>query len=112
MENRLFLHHVSHNILSIYHHPDYCAARRPPGETDTHPNVLDKSLPPTPAPGSGAQKKSGADKKKEIMERMQPAKGSRPTDAAQQKGDRWVKDPVTGQDILLKDPKFKGEVLL
>lgn len=79
-----------------------------------HTNA-DKSLPPTPspqaAPGPTRPTQSGAERKKELMERMQPPKGSRPTDAAQQKGDRWVKDPVTGQDVLLKDPKFKGTSL-
>lgn len=131
--------------------------------TEEHPgplaqaNVVDKSLPPTPAPGTipptvggsangtgnghtngGANgaangevnghatgkvpanttqpehastpakpgKKSGKDEKKELMERMQPPKGSKPIDVAQQKGDRWVRDPVTGQDVLIRDPTF------
>ncbi|KAK7679647.1 hypothetical protein QCA50_017359 [Cerrena zonata] len=65
----------------------------------------DKSLPPTPAPHSGGDSKQ--DQKRELMERMQPPKGSKPTDAAKQKGDKWVKDPVTGQQVLLKNPQME-----
>ena len=39
---------------------------------------------------------------------MQPPKGSKPIDLAQQKGDRWARDPVTGQDVLIRDPSFAG----
>ncbi|THG95827.1 hypothetical protein EW026_g5890 [Hermanssonia centrifuga] len=76
----------------------------------TLPNAMDndKSLPATPGASSPTKNnKSAADEKKELMERMQPPKGSRPLDAAQQKGDRWAKDPVTGQDVLIRDAKFK-----
>ncbi|TFK47021.1 hypothetical protein OE88DRAFT_1666844 [Heliocybe sulcata] len=71
----------------------------------------DKSLPPTPAgvpqpPPPEAQKKSGADEKREMMERLQPPKDSKPADKGKQKGDRWEKDPVTGLQVLVKDPKF------
>lgn len=59
------------------------------------------------APAKGG-KKSGKDEKKELMEKMQPPKGSKPIDMATQKGDRWAKDPVTGQDVLIRDPSFKG----
>jgi hypothetical protein len=63
---------------------------------------IDKSLPPTPAV------RSGADEKKEMMERLQPAKNAKATDAAQRKGDRWERDPTTGVDVLVKDPEFEG----
>jgi hypothetical protein len=63
-----------------------------------------KSLPPTP--GVPAQK-SGADQKKEMMERLQP-KG-KPIDAAQRKGERWELDPTTKQNVLIKDPSFERE---
>ena len=64
----------------------------------------DKSLPPTP----GQKKQSGSEEKQELMDRMQPPKGTRPTDLAKQKGDKWVKDPVTGEQVLLRNPKFEG----
>lgn len=74
----------------------------PDGDVDK-----DKSLPPTPAvqppPPRGQPKQ---DDKKELMERMQPPKGSSPMDAAKQKGGKWVKDPVTGQTVLLKNPQM------
>ena len=50
----------------------------------------------------------GKDEKKELMEKMQPPKGSKPIDLAQHKGDRWEKDPVTGGTVLIRDPDFKG----
>ena len=43
------------------------------------------------------------------MERMQPPKGTKPIAAAKQKGDKWVRDPVTGQQVLLKNPQMKGK---
>ena len=43
------------------------------------------------------------------MERMQPPKGTKPIDTAKQKGDKWVRDPVTGQQVLLKNPQMKGQ---
>jgi hypothetical protein len=58
-----------------------------------------KSLPPTPAP------RSGADEKKEIMDRLGPQ--GKPIDMAQQKGDHWAKDPTTGGDVLIKNPEFE-----
>lgn len=64
----------------------------------------DKSLPPTPAAQS-----SKADEKKELMDRLQPPKDSKATDAGKQKGDRWVRDPVTGQDAYIREPEFKGK---
>jgi hypothetical protein len=67
----------------------------------------DKSLPPTPGQPQ-ADGKSKQDEKKEMMERLQPPKGAKATDAGKQKGDRWLRDPVTGQDVLVKDPQFKG----
>ncbi|GJE96327.1 C2 domain-containing protein [Phanerochaete sordida] len=135
-------------------------ARLIPTEDDPSPlqgasPPIDKSLPPTPAPGAngtlngahpngdtaaapapptngtanapaptngaanaptttsettqpaGKAKKSGKDEKKELMDKMQPPKGSKPIDAAQQKGDRWAKDPVTGGMVLIRDPDFK-----
>ncbi|EIN09925.1 hypothetical protein PUNSTDRAFT_143315 [Punctularia strigosozonata HHB-11173 SS5] len=66
-----------------------------------------KSLPPTPA--AQPEPKSKQDEKKEMMERLQPPKGAKATDAGKQKGERWVRDPVTGQDVLVKDPQFKGQ---
>ena len=48
------------------------------------------------------------DEKKELMERMQPPKGTRPTDVAKQKGDKWVMDPATGEQVLLRHPRFEG----
>lgn len=88
----------------------------------TDGTAIDKALPPTPNPAPGApqrkqsavpqppapahEKKSGKDEKKELMDRMQP-NGSRPVDMAQQKGDRWEKDPTTGGDVLIRDPKIK-----
>ena len=107
--------------------------------TETNPSSLEdmaqKSLPPTPAvattkenppatqgdqkqdssdhrqppPQPGREKKSGADDKREWMERFQPPKDANPLDLGKQKGDRWAKDPVTGQDILIRDPKFEGK---
>ncbi|KAH8101901.1 hypothetical protein BXZ70DRAFT_932402 [Cristinia sonorae] len=62
----------------------------------------DKSLPPTPGPRG----KAPSDEKKELMERMQPPQGSRPIDLAKQKGDKWVTDPVTGDQVLLRNPQF------
>lgn len=52
--------------------------------------------------------KTGKEEKKELMDRMQPGKGSSPLDMAQQKGDRWATDPVTGGEVLIRDPSFKG----
>jgi hypothetical protein len=106
--------------------------------TETNP-VIDKSLPPTPAPlaapgsipaapsdahadglngntngvdGSAppnaAKVKSGQDEKKALMNRLQPPKGQKPTDLAQQKGDRWAKDPVTGGNVLIRDSTLEG----
>lgn len=77
------------------------------------PDLQDKSLPPTPAaaPPSGppAQaKKSGADEKREMMDRLQPPKDAKATDAGKQQGDRWAKDPTTGLDVLIKDPQFES----
>jgi hypothetical protein len=60
---------------------------------------MDKSLPPTPAP------RSRADEKKEIMGRLGPE--GKPIDLAQQEGDRWVKDPTTGGQVLVKNPEFE-----
>ena len=48
--------------------------------------------------------------KKELMEKFQPPKDAKPIDLAQQKGDRWAKDPVTGGMVLIRDPDFKGTV--
>ncbi|KAI0074714.1 hypothetical protein K474DRAFT_1665159 [Panus rudis PR-1116 ss-1] len=75
----------------------------------------DKSLPPTPgvpADGSASNgpdsaKRSKQDEKRELMERMQPPKDAKPIDLAKQKGDKWVKDPVTGQQVLLRNPQFE-----
>ena len=39
---------------------------------------------------------------------MQPPKGIKPIHLAHQKGEKWVRDPVTGQDVLIKNPQFKG----
>ena len=72
------------------------------GKTDQ-----DKSLPPTPATQPAVD--SNKDEKRELMERMQPPKGTKPIDAAKQKGDKWVRDPVTGQQVLLKNPQMKGK---
>ena len=77
----------------------------------------DNPLPPSPAASKDRkkdkkedkkEKSKGADEKKELMERMQPPKGARPTDMAQQKGERWERDPTTGLEVLVKDPKFEG----
>ena len=82
-------------------------------------SVADKDKPLPQSPGSTKESKKdkkkekkeknkGADEKKELMERMQPPKGARPTDMAQQKGDRWERDPTTGLEVLVKDLKFEG----
>ena len=80
-------------------------------------SVADKDKPLPPEPESKKDKKKdkkdkkenkGADEKKELMQRMQPPKGARPTDMAQQKGERWERDPTTGLEVLVKDPKFEG----
>lgn len=61
-----------------------------------------------PKPTKADKHKSGQDEKKALMERFQPAKDKKPTDQAEQKGDRWAKDPVTGGDVLIRDPKLEG----
>lgn len=81
-----------------------CATDQLDAEGDADQN---KSLPPTPAVPSGDNLKK--DEKRELMERMQPPKGTKPIDAAKQKGDKWVTDPVTGQQVLLKNPQMNGE---
>jgi len=64
--------------------------------------VADKSLPPTPGVGG----KSGAEQKKEIMERLQPQ--GKPIDAGKRgKKEHWERDPTTGMDVLVKDPSFE-----
>lgn len=88
--------------------------------------LVDKSLPVTPAEAPAAPKtevaapngsppkqprKSGAEEKKELMEKMQPSKGSRPVDMGKQKGDHWEKDPTTGLDVLIRDAQFKGTLV-
>lgn len=103
--------------------------------TEDNPCRPDKSLPATPGPqptahpepntqvngtppsvananNTSPKKKSGQDEKKELMERLQPPKDSKPTDMAQQKGDRWAKDPTTGGDVLIKDLEFEGTLSL
>lgn len=79
----------------------------PPANGDSNTNG---DIPPQPKKGD-KKHKSGADEKKALMERFQPPKDKKPTDLAQQKGDRWEKDPVTGGDVLLRDPKFEGQSL-
>lgn len=71
------------------------------GDATTPSQPQQEQAPVPPKPG----KKSGQEEKKEMMEKMQPSK---PTDLAQQKGDRWAMDPVTGQDVLIRDLNFKG----
>ncbi|KAI0826298.1 hypothetical protein BC629DRAFT_1605012 [Irpex lacteus] len=73
------------------------------GHTDSN-GVADTPPKPTKAD----KHKSGQDEKKALMERFQPAKDKKPTDQAEQKGDRWAKDPVTGGDVLIRDPKLEG----
>lgn len=63
----------------------------------------------TDAAKSKHHQKTGKEEKKELMDRMQPTKGSSPLDLAQQKGDRWATDPVTGAEVLIRDPSFKGK---
>lgn len=80
--------------------------------------AFDKSLPPTPGvhdalksndiPPQGPRKpKTGAEQKKEMMDQLQPPKGTTPLDQAKQEGNRWEKDPTTGVDVLLKNPEFE-----
>ena len=76
-----------------------------PNDEVTTSSIQAQSDRPSPPP---TPKKSGNAEKQEMMEKMQPPKGSKPIDLAQQKGDRWAKDPVTGQDVLIRDPSFKG----
>lgn len=73
------------------------------GRTDSN-GVADSPPKPTKAD----KHKSGQDEKKALMERFQPAKDKKPTDQAEQKGDGWAKDPVTGGDVLIRDPKLEG----
>ncbi|KAG8954346.1 hypothetical protein FRC03_011485 [Tulasnella sp. 419] len=59
--------------------------------------------------GSADPTKSGKQQKEEIMQRSQ-GRQQKPTDAVEQerkKGDRIVKDPTTGQMVLIKDAKFE-----
>ncbi|KAJ3523496.1 hypothetical protein NM688_g8720 [Phlebia brevispora] len=60
-----------------------------------------------PVPPPEQARKSGAEEKKELMDKMQPPKDARPLDMAEQKGDRWEKDPTTGVDVLIRDSKFE-----
>jgi hypothetical protein len=71
--------------------------------------AVNKDLPPPP-PGQ-APPQSRQDDKKEMMERLQPSKGAKATDAAniRDKGDRWVKDPTTGGQVYIKEPEFEGQ---
>ncbi|KAL4244032.1 hypothetical protein ABKN59_010294 [Abortiporus biennis] len=71
---------------------------RPPMNPD-NPRE-DKALPPMPA----QPKKEGADEKQELMNRMQPPKQSSPLDMGKESGGKWVKDPITGGSVQLRDP--------
>ena len=84
---------------------------QPQGNEYTHGNSNDSADSP-PQPTNTDKDKSDKDEKKALMDRLQPPKGSKPTDLAQQKGDRWEKDPVTGGDVLIRDSKLKGNSLL
>lgn len=51
----------------------------------------------------------GQKEKKEMMNKMQPSKG-KPTDQVKKtRGQRVVDDPVTGEKVMIKDAKFKGD---
>jgi hypothetical protein len=84
--------------------PDGAPAPAPSsnGHEDAVESPVNKDLPPTPGV------KTGSEEKKEMMERLQPSKNAKATDAAQRKGDRWARDPTTGVDVLIKDPEFEG----
>ncbi|KAH8835959.1 hypothetical protein DL96DRAFT_1809735 [Flagelloscypha sp. PMI_526] len=75
-------------------------------------DLKNKSLPAMPVedddepPARDAQK-SGKQQKQEMMNRLQPPKGTKATDKAKSKGQYWARDPVTDEDVLLKDLTFK-----
>lgn len=92
---------TSHNVLM------FVSAERFDGRPTTNAlqdAVADKSLPATPGVGA----KSGAEQKKEIMERLQPQ--GKPIDVGKHgKKEHWERDPTTGMDVLVKDPSFESE---
>lgn len=58
---------------------------------------------------AGQSAQGNATEKSEIMDRMAGPKG-KPTDKVKNKaGERVVKDPTTGQMVVIKDAEFKGK---
>lgn len=56
----------------------------------------------------GEEKQAQKSEKQAVMDRMQ-GPNQKPTDKVKNKrGQRTVKDPVTGQQVTIKDAEFKG----
>jgi hypothetical protein len=76
----------------------------------SQPPGLNGSTPSAPKPTPNGDKAAANKKseKQDLMNKMQPPKGSKPIDVADQKGEHWETDPVTGQKVLIRNLNFEG----
>jgi hypothetical protein len=81
---------------------------REKAEEASQQNGSPKSPQPPGSPAS-PRNTQGKDEKSEMMNKMAGPKG-KPTDKVKErKGERTVKDPTTGLDVVIRDANFKGE---
>ncbi len=81
----------------------------PTQSSPSHPTTS-QTAPDSQPSGAGIPKSSGQREKEEMMDRMN-ANQEKPTDRLKKgpKGERRVRDPVTGKDVIIKDADPKGE---